>query len=282
MGMAGIIDSQEALMRSGQTLTALGAAMVLNAAAAGAADGILIAQKMTSATGAVTTSQIQIEKTRMRAETAGASGRRQAMVFDGTEQVMRTIDDQAKTYTEMTKADLDRMSAQMSGAMGQMQEQMKNLPPEARARMEEMMKGRGISPAGSEPIVYKKIGTDKVGKWTCDKYEGTRGSEKVSEICTVSPATLGFTAADFEVTRQMAEFFAKLVPQGADQLFRIGTATANGFSGLPVRTVSFTNGAPGATTEITDAGRQNFPDSTFAVPAGYTKREMMGGRRGRP
>ena len=34
--------------------------------------------------------------------------------------------------------------------------------------------------------------------------------------------------------------------------------------------------------DITDAGRQNFPDSTFTVPAGYQKRDMMGGRgRGR-
>ena len=132
----------------------------------------------------------------------------------------------------------------MSGAMTQMQEQMKNMPPEARARMEAMMKGRGMAPAGSAPITYAKIGTDKVGKWTCDKYEGSRDGEKVSELCTVPPATLGFTPGDFEVTKQMAEFFAKLVPQGGDQMFRIGTATANGFSGVPVRTVTFTNGAP--------------------------------------
>ena len=269
-------------MRCGHTVTALGLAIVLVAATAGAADGILIAQKSTSASGAVTTNQIQIEKTRMRAETADPNGRRQAMVFDGSAQVMRTIDDQAKTYTEMTKADFDRMGAQMSGAMTQLQDQMKNMPPEARARMEEMMKGRGMAPPASAPISYAKIGTDKVGKWTCDKYEGSRNGEKVSEICTVSPAALGFTAADFEVTKQMAEFFAKLVPQGAEQMFRMGTGTANGFSGLPVRTVTFTNGAPSGTTEITEAGRQSFPDTTFAVPAGYAKREMMGGRgRGR-
>ena len=46
--------------------------------------------------------------------------------------------------------------------------------------------------------------------------------------------------------------------------------------------VTFRDGAPAGTTEITDVSRQTFPDSTFAVPAGYQKREMMGGRgRGR-
>jgi hypothetical protein len=266
-----------------QTMAALSAVMMLSTATARAADGILMVQKMTSASGAVTTHQIQIEQTRMRAETDGAGGRTQAVIFDGTAQVLRTIDDQGKTYSEMNKADLDRMSAQMSGAMAQMQEQMKSMPPEARARIEAAMQGRGMPGAAAGPATeYKKVGTDKVGKWTCDKYEGTRGGEKVSEICTVSPTALGFTLADFEVTRQMAEFFAKLVPQGADQMFRIGSSGANGFSGLPVRTVTFRNGAPSGTTEITEASRQKFPDSTFAVPAGYQKREMMGGRgRGR-
>ena len=76
-------------MRSRVTLTA--AAMVLSAAAAGAADGIVIAQKMTSASGAVTTSQVQIDKTHMRAEIVVANGRKQTMVFDGAAEVMRTV-----------------------------------------------------------------------------------------------------------------------------------------------------------------------------------------------
>jgi hypothetical protein len=264
-------------------VAALGAAAMLSAAASEAADGILIAQKVTSASGTVRTSQIEIAKTRMRAESEGAGGHKMKIVFDGTAQVMRTIDDDAKAYTEMSKADLDKMSEQMSGAMAQMQEQMKNMPPEARKRMEAAMQGRGVPGGGATaPTEYKKIGTDKVGRWTCDKYEGTRSGEKVSELCTVPPATLGFTPADFEVTKQMSEFFAKLVPQGGDQMFKIGSPATNGFSGLPVRTVIFRNGAPSLTSEITDASRQNFPDSIFAVPAGYTKRDLMGGRgRGR-
>lgn len=271
-------------MRSRHTVAALSTAIVLTTAAAGAADGILIAQKTTSSGGTVMTHQIQLEKTRMRAEVAGQSGRRQTIVFDGDAQVMRMIDDDAKTYSEMTRADVDRLGGQMSGAMAQMQEQMKNMPPEARARMEEMMKGRGMATAAASSATteYKKVGTDRVGKWTCDKYEGTRNGEKVSEVCTVAPAALGFTAADFEVTKQMADFFSKLMPQGAEQMFRLGASTPTGFAGVPVRTIAFRNGAPDDVSEITDMSRRSFPDSTFAVPAGYQKRDIMGGRgRGR-
>jgi len=271
-------------MRRGHILAAVVTATILTAATAGAADGILITQKMTSSSGTVTTTQVQIDKMHMRAEGSGASGRKQTIIFDGTAQVMRMIDDEAKTYSEMTKDDIDRLSGQMSGAMAQMQEQIKNMPPEARARMEEMMKGRGMPAPGSAatPVEYKKVGTDTVGKWTCDKYEGWRGAEKVSEYCTITPDALGFTTNDFEVTRQMAEFFSKLVPQGAEQMFRVGSNAANGFSGVPARMITFKNGAQDMVSELTGVTRQNFPEATFAVPAGYQKREMMGGRgRGR-
>ena len=44
-------------------------------------------------------------------------------------------------------APIRAISAQMTGAMAQMQEQMKNMPPEARKRMEAMMAGRGAPAA---------------------------------------------------------------------------------------------------------------------------------------
>jgi hypothetical protein len=271
-------------MRATETFAAVVAAIGLTAIPAAAASGVLIAQKVTSGT-TTTTSQTQIEPTRMRSEMVSAAGRKQTVVFDGAAQVLRMIDDEGKTYTEMAKADLDQARGQADGAMTQLQEQMKNLPPEQRARVEAMMKGRGAAMAGmaGPPIEYKKVGSDKVGQWTCDKYEGTKNGEKVSEVCTVAPSALGFTAADFEVTRQLAEFFKSLMPQVADGLFAIGSTapSPNSFSGLPVRSVSFRGGAVQTVSEVTEASRQNFPDALFQVPAGYQKRDFPGMGRGR-
>jgi uncharacterized protein DUF4412 len=272
-------------MRTAHTAAALLAAIGFSALPASAADGVLIAQKVTSG-GTTTTHQTQIEKTRMRSEFASPTGRRQIVIFDGAAQVLRMIDEQAKTYTEMSKDDAERMRAQMDSAMAVMQQQMQNLPPEQRARMEALMKGRGaaMSGAAASPTEYKKVGTDKVGKWACDKYEGTKNGEKVSEVCTVGPAALGFAASDFDVARQLGEFFATMMPQAAEGLFRMGSAAPgpNSFAGLPVRFVTFRGGAPGTTSEVTDASRQSFPDALFQVPAGYQKRELSPpGRRGR-
>ena len=108
-----------------------------------AADGVLLVSKSTSG-GSTETNQIQITRTQMRAEMAGPGGGKQAVVFDATKQVMWMINYDKKSYSEMTKADVDRVAGQLSGAMAQMQEQMKNMPPEQRAQIEAMMRGRGI------------------------------------------------------------------------------------------------------------------------------------------
>jgi uncharacterized protein DUF4412 len=253
-----------------------------------AADGVLIVQKTTMGSAPAETHQIQIEPKRMRMEAGGMrGGGKQVVIFDGTREVMLMIDDTNKSYSEMTKADMDAIGGQMAGAMAQMQEAMKNLTPEQRAQMQAAMggrgAGRGMPGMGAAPArpTYKKTGTDTVGKWTCDKYEGYNAEgQKTSEVCTVDPKVLGFTAADFAVTNDMAAFFQKLMPNMAMQSFRIGSAEDQGFSGVPVRSV-MTVGTQTVTSEITDVRRQAFPDSTFQVPAGYQKQDSPFGAMGR-
>jgi hypothetical protein len=269
-------------------------AVVSFAAQARAADGVLIVMKVTRPDAAPKTNQIQIEQHRMRAEIAGPNGAAQSMVFDGVHQVMMMIDDDHKTYSEITKEDVDAISQQMSAAMAQMQGAMKNMTPEQRAQMESMMKGAGRAMGPSAPpskIQYHKTGTDTVGKWTCDKYEGTRDGQKVQDLCTVDPKVFGFTLADFAVSKDMADFFQKMMPPGmsrsmpsAAEMFHIGTPEDQGFSGVPVRTITYSGGQVSMTNEVTDLHRQAFTDATFQAPAGYTKQAspLAGmGRRGR-
>jgi Domain of unknown function (DUF4412) len=262
--------------------TALVAAMCLTAWPLQAADGVLIVEKTTRG-GNTQTNQIQIERDRMRAETTGQAGEKQTVVFDGVKQVLWLINNDKKTYSEMTKADVDRLGGQMSDAMARMQDQLKSLPPEQRAQVEAMMKGRGMpGMAGAQPpkTEYRRTGTDKVGSWTCDKYEGSQNNQKVSELCTVDPKTLGFAMADFQVTKQLMEFFRKLAPQGAERMFAIGTPEDQGFSGIPVRRATFT-GQQQSVTELSEVTRQTFAASTFDIPAGFQK-EAFGAGRGRP
>lgn len=254
-------------------VTVLGALAVFSPPVVWGAQGVVVVEKTTT-NGTPRTSQVQMTAQRMRADVGTTAGQMQTVIFDGPKQVMYLVNVERKTYNEMTKADVDQMGAQLSGAMAQMQQMLASMPPEQRAQMEAMMKGRGMPgmpglggpPAKTE---YKKGGTQRVGKWTCDVYEMSAGGQKTGELCTVNPQTLGFTAADFEVSRQMAAFMRGLIPQGADALFQVGSAE-QGFSGVPVRRVTTVAGQQ-LVSELESVNRQDLPDSLFVVPEGFTK-----------
>ena len=239
------------------------------------ADGILITQRVTSG-GPPVTVQVQIEATRMRTEMAGPNGAMNVTIFDGGKQVLYIVDPARKTYMEMTKADADRLSAQVQGAMAQMQAQLEKLPPAQRAQMEAMMKGR----AGTVALQYTPTGSDKVGRWTCDKYDVTQNGQKIGEVCSVNPTALGFGATDFAVMGQMAAFYSGMAPQMSGQLSPVTPIDQGGTSGFPVKSVTTIQGQT-TTTEVVEAGRQTFPDSLFAVPAGFTKQDLIGVMGGR-
>ena len=238
-----------------------------------AADGILIVEKST--TGAATrTSQVQIEKTRMRSESAGPNGS-QIMVFDGAAEVMRTIDIAKKTYTEMTKADVERLGAQMSGAMAkmqQMQEQMKNMPPAARAQMEAMMKAAAGCRWAARP--RPSTGRPARPRSASGRATSTRATRTTSE-------DLGTLHRRPEGARLHACRFPGHA--AARQLFQDDDAAGRGSDvqrrRATIRRASAACRSGGCTpsagqqtvSELTDVSRQTFPDSIFAVPAGFTK-----------
>ena len=233
-----------------------------------AANGLLIVEKTTGMTATPSTNQIQIENNRMKAESTSESGTKRVVMFDGTRKVLTMVDNDKKTYTEVTQQEAEQIGAQLSEAMAQLKKQMDLLPPERRAQMQEMMSRMGAGAATK--ATYKKAGTATVGKWTCDRYEGFEGDKKTSEVCTVDPKVLGFATADFAITQQLVDFMKKIVPQMATQAFTLGSIEQQGFPGVPVRR-SFTVAGRDVVSEITDVSRQSFPDASYAVPEGYAK-----------
>lgn len=250
-------------------LTAFAASLLAVAVVSAQSQGITLVQSETR-DGKVTTTLTQMDKTHIRTETGSG-----VFIFDGDAQVMRMVNMERKSYTEISKADMQKMSQQMAAAM----EQMKNLPPEQRAMMEKMMKGRGMPGMGAAatPITYRAAGSDKAGQWACTKHDGTRGAEKVVEICAVEPAALGLTPADFEVAKQLAEFMKSLMPQLVDQIALYGTPAEQGFSGFPIRRSNLSNGKVTSISELKEIKREAIPASAWQAPAGF-KKENFGGK----
>ena len=136
-----------------------------------------------------TTTKVFVDSDRVRIETEGEFGR-SVMIFRGDKQTMWIVAPDRRSYQELTKEQVDRFGEQMGGRMAemrqQMQEQLKNMPPERRKMVEQMMKSRMggmlMAAAPTSKTEYSLVASgQQVNQWTCDKYEGVRDGEKQRE-----------------------------------------------------------------------------------------------------
>jgi hypothetical protein len=196
------------------------------------------------------------------------------IIFRHDKQVMWMINEQKKTYTEMTKEDVENLKKQMDNAQAMMAEQLKNVPEEQRKMMEEMMKNQmqQMQSANKMKIEYKPAGQEKIDKWKCTKYEGYTNDTKNSDIWAASWKEIGYSANDFQGLKYMGEFFEVLSEQ-ADEFYNFET-----FNGIPVQIYEYDNGKVSTKTNIKEISTRNFDASLFNLPAGLTKKKLpLGG-----
>ena len=134
---------------------------------------------------------------------------------------------------------------------------------------------------GRRSTEYRRGGTSKVSKWTCDVYEGFQNNAKTGEVCTVSAERARLRRRPTSRCRGSSpSSCAGSIPQGADQVFAAGAPRAGaGIQGVPVRRVATVAGRE-IVTELTSVARQTFPDSSFAVPDGFTQQTSAAVRIG--
>ncbi len=82
----------------------------------------------------------QSKMIRMEQIVEDESGPEGTMIFLGNEFIY--VDHKEESYIVMDEAMVDDVSAQVSDAMKQMEAELANMPPEQRAMVEQMMKGR--------------------------------------------------------------------------------------------------------------------------------------------
>lgn len=210
-----------------------------------------------------------LEKDRIRVEMKGKDID-QAFIFRKDKEIFWFIDNNAKTYTEMTKGDLDNMQI----AIKQMQENLMSLPAEERAMIEKSMQAN--MPFAVPHPTYKKIASgEKVNQWICDKYEGYLDNKKQDEIWTADPKKLGLTTDDFTVLQEMSRFFEGFVKMSVS-FYKVGSeewAKEQGYAGMPVKTITYANGQATNTRQIKEIKRQDLSAALFELPAGLKKSE---------
>lgn len=220
-----------------------------------------------------------VDSDRLRVETQSL-GANQIVIFRQDKGLFWVISAKDKTYMEITKQDLQAMKAKMSEAKSMMDEKMKDMPPAQREMMEKMMKGRMPMSMGAATIktTYKKVAAGaKVNQWVCAKYEGYREDKKVKEVWTTDWKSLGLTAETFNLMKNLGEFFEDFAKEMAADYDRVGSEEwekAQGYAGIPVKTLSYFDGQLRSTTEVTEVKQGELAATLFELPAGLTKKEL--------
>jgi hypothetical protein len=226
-------------------------------------------------TGETSKQEILLDAERLRVNIASKDSNTSIMFLtDGGRNRMVMLDKGRNEYREMDQQTMNQMAQQMQGAMAQMQDAMKNMTPEQREMMEKMMKGkmgqmagRGAPPART---VYTAKGGGSVNGFACTKYEGTRGAEKVTELCAAKPSDIKFSPSDFQVFEKMKEFMAGFQNAMANTPFGGGGGSLRdmvdpGFEGFPVQQTLFRGGQPELKTETKSIARASFGDADFSL-----------------
>lgn len=193
-----------------------------------------------------------------------------------------------REYAEMSRVAQAAGSQQLTRAMKEMQEAMKDMPPDQRKVMEQMMRSQmpqaeGAPPDCREPRVeVRKTGQQATITGTpAVRYEVLADGKLESEIWVAKdiPAWQELDPKKFE---QFTAEMAKAAPRcgsghkrpglpGDDPAWRVVG------DGYPVRTVD--RSGSGETVEVVKAESRTIPAAEFQPPAGFarkTLRETMG------
>lgn len=202
------------------------------------------------------------------------------MIFLGNEFLY--VDHQDKSYIVMDEAMIDDVSAQISDAMKQMEAELANMPPEQRAMVEQMMKGRmgGMMAEQKAPSAGPRIEAKGNSKWQsykCRQYEVFEGPEKTQDICAADLDDVDGADDVIEAFRGMAAYMQKLtesMPMMSDDQMNPGKLMRE-IDGFPVHTVDYENGVVAGDVSLDSVTEKDIEPEMFTAPEGYRRESPL-------
>lgn len=241
--------------------------------------------------------EVSIAEAGMRLEPGeGAEPKDVVQIYRPDEQAVWMLDASERTWREVDQELLEQLDDSMAQVReslkqtGRMEEMKAKLPPGQRKKLEQALEGGGGGEADEPEIQWKRTEEDdRVGEWSCSRYEGIRKGEKRLEVCLASPEELGLEEPERATLSSMQSFARKLFEQlkaigraGATQelteRIRMGRPFGPGLpdqEGLSVEGIVY---ADGETVEehvtVKEVERRELDASLFEVPDGYEKKSF--------
>ena len=219
-----------------------------------------------------------------------------AFIMDLNAETIAQVDHQGRRYRVATfqeyaqalRGVTQAVGGQLAEAMRQMREAMKDMPPEQRQAMEQMLRSQ-MGQAGGAPQECQEPRREvrrtgqraTIAGYAAERHDVLADGAPESEVW-LAAAIDAWREVDLQKLERFAAEMAKAMPGCGKGLARFpGTDPAWRLAnqGYPMRTVH--HGAKGTTTEVTKAERRSIPAAEFQPPPGFartTLQEMLGGR----
>jgi hypothetical protein len=203
-----------------------------------------------------------------RTDSLTAAGKNMSVIF--REQTMYFVDHAKKVCQTIDKKGVDQLSEQLDVMM----KQMDSLPPEQRAMMEKMMKGK--VPGTQEPPTWRVEtgGTDQVGEYSCTVYTFYGDEDKVREVCSADESAVGDLAEAMDAIHALSRFAEGLMKVAQNLPFAdLMDATFKEIpeiEGFPIRTRLFDgDGKVTLVRTLKSITRRDIEADLFTIPKGY-------------
>ncbi len=211
-------------------------------------------------------------------------GRQGATILDLNTSEMTQIDDENKRYFVAKPEDIRKTTQDaMAKTKAQMEEQLSKLPPEQRAKVEEMMKSHRMKDSGTENWTLKTPGViDNIAGYKSQKFE-IYGDGKIKEEIWTSKDVIPSSELDSkkmanyakEMEQMVSETNQNKVGTGRDEKLKILSQVYE--TGFPMRSVDYSVGK-NYTEEVVKVTQADVSDKEFQAPEDYKKvtlQEMM-------
>jgi flagellar biosynthesis GTPase FlhF len=198
-------------------------------------------------------------------------------IFNSQSNKMVHINPQQKQYLEMDQKDIEEQARQAKQQMEtmrkEMEKRMKDLPPEQRKQLEQMM-GNHLDPKGAQknqPEVKqeKTSQTETIVGIKCDVYESTVNGQKISESCFTAIDKLGLDKEDLDSLEKMQGFMKEMQQAVTDITGNVDTNSE--IQGLPLHTKLFArDGTTAIETTLVSISKDAVAADKFTIPTGFT------------
>jgi len=188
-----------------------------------------------------------------------------ATIFRLDKEIIYSIDNERKEYSEMTFSEMEKMAkkagSEMDAQMAELKKQLADMPAEQREAMEQMMGGKMKGSGEEAKLDVSKTGETKtISGYKCTKYLIKENDKEFGTLwTTTSVPDFGAMQNDFKAFSQR---MASLTTMRGSQM----AAAMKKIDGFPVQTI-----IAGITLTVTKFEKRSIAASEFEVPSGYKK-----------